>query len=124
MEPRYLRTLLMYVLGLVGLNNSTTYSRRGRWSAGLMAKSAEKLILHKCRQCNRTDRRPWSETDLPRCKTCESAMDPLEIRYKCLRCGHLEWVEAGSTGKSCRACGYRIFVKPRKGGRHKVLKAE
>ena len=79
----------MSVLEHAGLNNSTTYSRRGRWSAGLMAKSAEKLILHKCRQCNRTDRRPWSETDLPRCNHCESTMDPLEIRYKCLRCGHL-----------------------------------
>ena len=63
-----------------------------------MAKSAEKLILHKCRQCNRTDRRPWSETELPRCNHCQSTMDPLEIRYKCLRCGHLAWSEAGSTG--------------------------
>jgi DNA-directed RNA polymerase subunit RPC12/RpoP len=51
-------------------------------------------------------------------------MDPLEIRYKCLKCGHLDWNLAGDTGKSCHKCGYRIFLKPRKEGRHKDLKAE
>ena len=51
-------------------------------------------------------------------------MDPLEIRYKCLRCGALAWSEAGSTGHSCRKCGYRVFVKPRKEGSYKTLKAE
>ena len=51
-------------------------------------------------------------------------MDPLEIRYKCLRCGHMTWNEAGNTGQSCHKCGYRVFVKPRKEGRYKELKAE
>jgi len=51
-------------------------------------------------------------------------MDPLEIRYKCLRCGHLAWNEAQTTSRSCHKCGYRIFVKPRKAGRHKILKTE
>jgi DNA-directed RNA polymerase subunit RPC12/RpoP len=51
-------------------------------------------------------------------------MDPLEIRYKCVNCGHMVWAEAGSTGKSCHKCGFRIFVKPRKDGMAKVLKAE
>jgi DNA-directed RNA polymerase subunit RPC12/RpoP len=36
----------------------------------------------------------------------------------------MAWAEAGSTGKSCHKCGYRIFVKPRKDGMVKELKAE
>ena len=89
-----------------------------------MSNGADRLVLHKCRSCNRTDRRNWSPTELPKCNHCESTMDPLEIRYKCLRCGALTWNEAGSAGHSCRKCGYRVFVTPRKEGRHKTLKAE
>lgn len=98
--------------------------KKGRQVAALMAKDAEHTVNHKCRKCNRTDRRPWTPTDPPKCTHCESTMDPLEIRYKCLRCGHLTWIEAGSTGKSCHKCGYRVFAKPRSQGRpHKTLKA-
>ncbi|HIC50090.1 MAG: hypothetical protein CXX69_00195 [Candidatus Thalassarchaeum betae] len=89
-----------------------------------MAKEADRMILHKCRNCNRTDKRASSSTEPPKCSHCESSMDPLEIRYKCLRCGHLAWNEAQTTGRSCHKCGYRIFVKPRKEGRHKILKTE
>ena len=89
-----------------------------------MAKDSDKLILHKCRNCNRTDRRAWNPTELPKCNHCESTMDPLEIRYKCLRCGHLTWSEAGNTGQSCHKCGYSVFVKPRREGRYKELQAE
>jgi DNA-directed RNA polymerase subunit RPC12/RpoP len=41
-----------------------------------------------------------------------------------VNCGHLTWSEAGSTSRSCHKCGYRIFVKPRKDGMSKILKAE
>ena len=92
--------------------------------AGPMAKEADRMILHKCRNCNRTDKRAWSSTEPPKCSHCESSMDPLEIRYKCLRCGHLAWNEAQPTSRSCHKCGYRIFVKPRREGRHKILKTE
>ena len=98
--------------------------KKARKVAGPMAKEADRLVQQKCRNCNRTDNRAWSPSELPKCNHCESSMDPLEIRYKCLRCGHLTWNEAGTTGKSCHKCGYRIFVKPRKEGRHKDLKAE
>ena len=47
-----------------------------------MAKESDKLVLHKCRNCNRTDRKAWNPTELPKCGHCESTMDPLEIRYK------------------------------------------
>ena len=53
-------------------------------------------------------------------------MNSLEPRYKCVRCGHIEWIEVGTVGKSCHKCGYRIFVKPRKEGTdrgYKILKA-
>jgi len=53
-------------------------------------------------------------------------MDSLETRYKCVRCGHIEWIEVGAIGKSCHKCGYRIFAKPRKEGTDrgfKILKA-
>ncbi len=98
--------------------------KKARKVAGPMAKEADRLVLHKCRSCNRTDSRAWNSSELPKCTHCESTMDPLEIRYKCLRCGHLTFHEAGITNKSCHKCGYRIFVKPRKEGRHKDLKAE
>ena len=87
-----------------------------------MAKDSDKLILHKCRNCNRTDRRAWNPTELPKCNHCESTMDPLEIRYKCLRCGHHDAHQHTRTGIACKACGFRIFVKPRRQG-HKTLDA-
>jgi len=92
--------------------------------AGTMANENEYMVNHKCRKCNRTDRKVWNPSEPPKCNHCESSMDPLEIRYKCLRCGHLTWIEAGSTGKSCHKCGYRVFAKPRNQGRPiKTLKA-
>ena len=84
----------------------------------------ERTILHKCRNCNRTDRRDYNPAGEEQCSHCNSPMDPLEIRYKCVNCGNLTWTEAGSTGRSCHKCGYRIFVKPRKDGMAKILKAE
>lgn len=84
----------------------------------------EQTILHKCRNCNRTDRRTHNPAGEELCSHCDSPMDPLEIRYKCVNCGHLTWSEAGSTSRSCHKCGYRIFVKPRKDGMSKILKAE
>ena len=84
----------------------------------------EQMILHKCRNCNRTDKRSYNPTGEEQCAHCNSPMDPLQIRYKCVNCGLMAWAEAGSTGKSCHKCGYRIFVKPRKDGMAKVLKAE
>tara|TARA_B100000959_G_scaffold272973_1_gene322937 strand:+ start:730 stop:1029 length:300 start_codon:yes stop_codon:yes gene_type:complete len=84
----------------------------------------EQAILHKCRNCNRTDRRAYTPSGEEQCSHCNSPMDPLEIRYKCVNCGHMTWGEAGSSGRSCHKCGYRIFVKPRKDGMAKVLKAE
>lgn len=44
------------------------------------------------------------------------------VEYKCLRCGNLEHFEGTRTGISCKACGFRIFVKPRRQG-HKTLDA-
>ena len=43
-----------------------------------------------------------------------------------VRCGHMTWIEIGTTGKSCHKCGYRIFVKPRREGPDgiKTLRAE
>ena len=72
-----------------------------------MAPETEYLVNHKCR----------NPSEPPQCNHCDSKMDPLEIRYKCLRCGHLTWIEAGATGKSCHKCGYRVFAKPRNQGR-------
>ena len=90
-----------------------------------MAKDTEHMILYKCRRTLRTQRMPYNPTgDVISPFDGVSPMDPMEIRYKCLKCGHLVWVEAGSTGKSCHKCGYRIFIKPRKPGQHKILKAE
>ena len=82
-----------------------------------MAPETEYLVNHKCRKCNRTDRRSWNPSEPPQCNHCDSKMDPLEIRYKCLRCGHLTWIEAGAPGMSCHKCGYRVFAKPRNQGR-------
>ena len=92
--------------------------------AVLIAMGEEQIILHKCRNCNRTDKRAHNPTGEEQCNHCNAPMDPLEIRYKCVNCGAMTWAEAGSTGKSCHKCGYRIFVKPRKDGMAKVLKAE
>ena len=44
------------------------------------------------------------------------------VSYKCLRCGHLDEFEGIRTGIACKACGFRIFVKPRRQG-HKTLDA-
>ncbi|MCH2636909.1 MAG: hypothetical protein MKZ56_00855 [Candidatus Thalassarchaeum sp.] len=44
------------------------------------------------------------------------------VTYKCLRCGHLDEFEGTRTGIACKACGFRIFVKPRRQG-HKTLDA-
>jgi DNA-directed RNA polymerase subunit RPC12/RpoP len=82
--------------------------------------------LYKCRSCNRTGRKPYDSEGNVSCDHCDSPMDALETRYKCLRCGHIEWIEVGAVGKSCHKCGYRIFVKPRKEGSvsgYKILKA-
>ena len=85
-----------------------------------------RMTLYKCRSCNRTDRKPFDADGPATCNHCSSPMDPLEIRYRCVRCGHIEWIEIGTTGKSCHKCGYRIFVKPRKEGPDgiKTLRAE
>ncbi len=88
---------------------------------------ANRLTLYKCRSCNRTDRKPYAAEGDVSCNHCSSPMEALETRYKCLRCGHIEWIEVGAVGKSCHKCGYRIFVKPRKEGSesgYKILKAE
>lgn len=99
--------------------------KKGRQVAQSMVKDAEHMILYKCRRTLRTQRMPYNPTgDVISPFDGVSPMDPMEIRYKCLKCGHLAWVEAGSTGKSCHKCGYRIFTKPRKPGQHKILKAE
>jgi len=98
--------------------------KKARQFAGSMVMKGDQTILHKCRNCNRTDRRAHSPSGEEHCSHCNSPMDPLEIRYKCVNCGHLTWAEAGSTGRSCHKCGYRIFVKPRKDGMAKILKAE
>ncbi|MEE2811724.1 MAG: DNA-directed RNA polymerase subunit P [Candidatus Thermoplasmatota archaeon] len=45
-----------------------------------------------------------------------------EVEYKCLRCGSLESFINTQTGISCKSCGFRIFVKPRRQG-HKTLDA-
>jgi len=92
--------------------------------ADTITMGTEQAILHKCRNCNRTDRRAYTPSGEEQCSHCNSPMDPLEIRYKCVNCGHMTWGEAGSSGRSCHKCGYRIFVKPRKDGMAKVLKAE
>ena len=92
--------------------------------AMLIAMGEEQVILHKCRNCNRTDKRAYNPTGEEQCAHCNAPMDPLEIRYKCVNCGSMTWAQAGSSGKSCHKCGYRIFVKPRKDGMAKVLKAE
>ena len=85
-----------------------------------------RMTLYKCRSCNRTDRKPFDAEGPATCNHCSSPMDPLEIRYRCVRCGHIEFIEIGATGKSCHKCGYRIFVKPRKEGPDgiKTLRAE
>jgi len=44
------------------------------------------------------------------------------VEYKCLRCGHVDDFEGTRTGIACKACGFRIFVKPRRQG-HKTLDA-
>ena len=97
--------------------------KKGWQVAGSMA---NRLTLYKCRSCNRTDRKPYDPDGNASCNHCSSPMDSLEPRYKCLRCGHIEWIEVGTVGKSCHKCGYRIFVKPRKEGTksgYKILRA-
>ena len=98
--------------------------KKARQVAGSVAMKGDQKILYKCRNCNRTDKRAYNPTSEEQCNHCNAPMDPLEIRYKCVNCGFMAWAEAGSTGKSCHKCGYRIFVKPRKDGMAKVLKAE
>jgi len=44
------------------------------------------------------------------------------VEYKCLKCGNLEFFEPNKGGISCKGCGFRIFVKPRRQG-HKTLDA-
>ncbi|MFL2946784.1 MAG: DNA-directed RNA polymerase subunit P [Candidatus Poseidoniales archaeon] len=44
------------------------------------------------------------------------------VTYKCLRCGHTDEHQHTRTGIACKACGFRIFVKPRRQG-HKTLDA-
>ena len=47
------------------------------------------------------------------------------VDYRCLRCGHMIGIDTmGETSTlQCKNCGYRIFMKPRRGG-HKDLIAE
>ena len=87
---------------------------------------ANRLTLYKCRSCNRTDRKEFDPDGNVPCNHCSSVMEAIEVRYKCVRCGHIEWMEVGAVGKSCHKCGYRNFVKPRKEGTdrgYKILKA-
>jgi DNA-directed RNA polymerase subunit RPC12/RpoP len=54
-----------------------------------------RMTLYKCRSCNRTDRKPFDAEGPATCNHCSSPMDPLEIRYRCVRCGHIEFIEIG-----------------------------
>jgi hypothetical protein len=55
-----------------------------------MAKETEHMILYKCRRTLRTQRMPYNPTgEVISPFDGVSQMDPMEIRYKCLRCGHL-----------------------------------
>ena len=49
----------------------------------------------------------------------------VEVDYRCLRCGFMIKIDTmGETSTlQCKNCGYRIFMKPRRGG-HKDLIAE
>ncbi len=87
-----------------------------------MSNDADRPILHKCRNCNRTDHRDWKPNEDQKCKHCDSTMDPLEVRYKCLNCGTIHMLMSGKTGEACRKCNFKVFVKPRMEGRHKTLK--
>jgi DNA-directed RNA polymerase subunit RPC12/RpoP len=125
MVKKYFLILFRYVEQQKRQTNSTDRLKKGRQVAQTMAKDTEHMILYKCRRTLRTQRMPYNPTgDVISPFDGVSPMDPMEIRYKCLKCGHLAWVEAGSTGKSCHKCGYRIFMKPRTPGQHKILKAE
>ncbi len=92
--------------------------------AGPVEMGEEQIILYKCRNCNRTDRKPYNPVGDEQCSHCNSPMDPLEIRYKCINCGTVNMYEVGRKLEGCKSCGYRIYAKPRKDGMAKVLKAE
>jgi len=51
--------------------------KKGIKVAGTMANENEHLVNHKCRKCNRTDRRAWNPSEPPQCSHCDSKMDPL-----------------------------------------------
>jgi DNA-directed RNA polymerase subunit RPC12/RpoP len=45
-----------------------------------------------------------------------------EVDYKCTFCGNMETFTPDENGISCKGCGSRIFMKPRRSG-HKTLDA-
>lgn len=45
-----------------------------------------------------------------------------EVDYKCTFCGNMESFTPDENGISCKSCGSRIFMKPRRSG-HKTLDA-
>ena len=50
------------------------------------------------------------------CEACGAHALPTEILYRCLKCGAMEAFSQEKTGVSCRSCGFRIFIKPRRSG--------
>jgi len=92
----------------------------------------DRMFLYKCINinCKDTSRTPgWSQWI--NCESCGAKSLPVEVLYRCLKCGSLDAfaathvqqqtsTEASRTGTSargsCRKCGFRIFIKPRRSG--------
>ena len=77
----------------------------------------DREFRYRCTDINcRKDHRQMGWVEGVNCPDCGMRSLPIEVEYKCLRCGSLEYFDGSRTGISCKACGYRVFVKPRRKG--------
>ena len=77
----------------------------------------DRMFVYKCANinCKDTHRAPgWSQWIS--CESCGGNALPVEILYRCLKCGIMEAFDQERNGVSCRSCGFRIFIKPRRSG--------
>ena len=81
--------------------------KKARQVAGSISMKGDQKILYKCRNCNRTDKRAYNPTSEEQCNHCNAPMDPLEIRYKCVNCGHMPG--AWLPGLPCPECGETLI---------------
>jgi DNA-directed RNA polymerase subunit RPC12/RpoP len=94
----------------------------------------DRMFTYRCININcKENHRVKGWTQWINCEACGADALPTEVLYRCLKCGALEAFSQEKNGVSCRSCGFRIFVKPRRSGTdpeqggegaYKILKAD